>query len=121
MHQRPHERLIVWKEGYDLCKKIYEHTYNFPKREMFGLTQQMRRCSYSIPMNIAEGNAKRTPRDKAKFADITLGSIEELHCQLRLSYDLQYLPKEVFIRLDDHLNRVSYLVTKIRKTWLNQH
>lgn len=119
-HVRPHEKLVAWKESFDLCIEIYKSTADFPNHELFGLTKQIRRSAYSIPLNIAEGNAKRSSRDKANFANIAIGSLEELHCQLRISVSLKYLEEDAFLLLDKHLNKVSYLLTRIRKVWLSQ-
>jgi|GEM_PF-3248802 len=53
-----HKELDVWKESMLLAKWIYAITSKFPKQESFGLTSQMRRCSVSVPSNIAEGAAR---------------------------------------------------------------
>lgn len=50
-----HKELKVWQKGIELVKVIYGITNDFPKAEQFGLTSQIRRCSVSIPSNIAEG------------------------------------------------------------------
>lgn len=114
MHQRPHEKLIAWQESYKLCLSVYKLTLSYPYNERFGLTSQIRRASYSVPMNIAEGNSKRTKKEKSHFLDIALASLEELHCQLQLSKDLDYIKKSDFELHDGHVNRVSYLITKLR-------
>ncbi len=114
MHLRPHEQLIVWKESHELCVWTYGITRDFPSSEKFGLTNQMRRSAYSVPTNIAEGNAKRTHKDKARYFEIALGSLEELHYQFVLSKDLQYINQAIFLKADDHIQRVSFLLTKLR-------
>ena len=50
-----HKDLKVWQKGIELVKVIYDITKTFPSNEQFGLTSQIRRCSVSIPSNIAEG------------------------------------------------------------------
>lgn len=116
MHQRPHEKLIVWKEAHALCLAIYDTTANFPSKEIYGLTSQMRRASYSVPMNIAEGNMRRTIKDKSHFLTIAISSLEELHYQCVLAKDLTYLSSDDFSKLDDHIQRVSYLLIKFHKS-----
>ncbi|MBK8381051.1 MAG: four helix bundle protein [Ignavibacteria bacterium] len=49
-----HKNLEVWKRSIELISEIYSITDNFPKKEMFGLSNQMRRASISIASNIAE-------------------------------------------------------------------
>ncbi|NOS68253.1 MAG: four helix bundle protein [Candidatus Peribacteraceae bacterium] len=68
-------------------------------------------------MNIAEGNAKRTPNHKCQFFEIALGSLEELHCQARIAKDLKYITPEEFSKTDEKINRVSYLLTRLRASF----
>ena len=67
-------------------------------------------------MNIAEGNAKRTAKDKRHYFDISFGSLEELHCQVKLALDLGYIAKKQFTKTDQHINRVSFLLTRFRSS-----
>lgn len=116
MHKRPYEKLIAWQESYRLCLYIYLQTREFPREEKFGLTDQMRRAVCSVPLNITEGNAKRSHREKARFLEIALGSLEELHCQSRIALGLKYLTEETFDVIDNHISRVSYLLTHLRSS-----
>lgn len=113
---RPHEKLIVWKEAHALCLEIYSQTKEYPTDERFRLVSQMCRSAYSIPMNIAEGNARRSKKEKLRFFEISQGSLEELHYQCLLSKDLAYITEEVFQQLDDHIQRISYLFNKLRSS-----
>ncbi len=114
MHERPHHKLIAWKEAYSLCLGMYVVTKSLPTEERFALGDQIRRSATSVPLNIAEGNAKRTPKEKRRYFEIALASLEELHCQISIARDLQYLSKDTFTKIDDHMNRVSYLLTRLR-------
>jgi four helix bundle protein len=67
MRQRLYEKLIVWREAHALCLWIYEATKLFPANEHFGIINQMRRSSYSVPTNIAEGNGRRSSKEKNSF------------------------------------------------------
>lgn len=51
--------LIVWQKAMELANLVYEMTENFPLREQFGLTFQMRKAAVSVPSNIAEGTRHR--------------------------------------------------------------
>ena len=118
MAERPYEKLIAWQEAYRLCLSIYKLTAVFPVQEKFALVDQMRRAAYSAPMNIAEGNAKRSKKDRAHFCEIALGSLEELHCQCKIALGLSYTDQAQFNLLDDHIQRVSYLVNRLRTALL---
>lgn len=114
MHERPYEKLVVWQEAYKLCLFIYKVSKAFPADERFGVTNQMRRAAYSVPMNIAEGNEKRSKKEKEHFLEIAHASLEELHCVSRLSCDLKYLHTQDFQKIDDYIQRISYLLIKLR-------
>ncbi|RIV73920.1 four helix bundle protein [Flagellimonas aequoris] len=88
--------LEVWKESRKLVKMVYEATKSFPKEEIYGLTNQLRRSSCSIPSNIAEGCGRKTPNDTIRFLHISRGSLYELETQLYLSLDQNYLSEKEF-------------------------
>ena len=82
--------LDIWIECRKLTNIVYDFTKTFPKEEIFGLTNQMRRSAVSIPSNIAEGNGRRTTNDTLQFLYISRGSIFELETQIYLALDLKY-------------------------------
>lgn len=91
---RSYTELEVWKQAKDLVKEIYLATSLFPKEEMFGLVNQMRRCAVSIPSNIAEGCGRNHTKDSIQFFFIARGSLYELETHLHLSSDLGFLKEE---------------------------
>ena len=72
----------------------------------------MCRSSYSIPMNIVEGNMRRTPDDRKHFFVIALSSLEELHYQYHLALRLKYIDEKLHAKAIDQLQKVGYLLTK---------
>jgi len=86
---RTHRDLDVWKNSIELVTMIYQCTNSFPKSEMYGLTNQIRRSAVSIPSNISEGAARNTSKDFSHFLAITLGSIAELETQLIIEFSLK--------------------------------
>ncbi len=76
--------LIAWQKAMDLADMIYSITEPFPKREWFGLANQMRRAAVSIPSNIAEGNRRKIP-GYVHHLEIALGSHGELDTQCELA------------------------------------
>ncbi|MDD5528302.1 MAG: four helix bundle protein [Patescibacteria group bacterium] len=83
--------LDAWKESHRLVIIIYRITKNFPREEIFGLTNQMRRAAISISSNIAEGFSRETNKDKCRFYVIAKGSAIELQNQLLAARDIGYL------------------------------
>jgi len=103
--------LIVWQKAHAFVLKIYEATAGFPGSEVYGLTSQFRRAAVSIPANIAEGFRKRSEADKARFLNISEGSLEECRYYLILSRDLGYM------KIDDlwqDSNELAKLLTGYR-------
>jgi four helix bundle protein len=83
--------LEVWQKARLLAKDIYVVTRSFPREEMFGLTQQMRRAAVSILCNIAEGRGRRSRPDYRHFVLIARGSVFELQAQIIIASDVGYL------------------------------
>jgi four helix bundle protein len=88
--------LDVWQKSRFLVKSIYFITKEFPKEELFVLTQQMRRAAISIPSNIVEGLGRNTSKDTLNFLFIANGSANELETQLYLCLDLEYISQKLF-------------------------
>jgi four helix bundle protein len=82
--------LLVWQKAHTLVLEIYKFTKVFPREEMYGLTSQLRRAAFSVPANIAEGFKKKGLKDKARFYNISQGSLEEVRYYLILAEDLDY-------------------------------
>ena len=92
-------KLKVWEKAHILTLAIYKITYKFPKDELYGLTNQMRRSSSSIPTNIAEGCGRSSQAELARFFYMAMGSSSELEYQLILAHDLNYMDEKVLLEL----------------------
>ena len=118
---RDFRQLNVWAESHQLTLEIYKITKEFPKDELFALTNQMRRASVSIPSNIAEGCGRGTNKEYAHFIQIALGSAFEIDYQLLLSKDLGYLNSTVYENLSERIDKVkrqlASLLKKVRETF----
>lgn len=86
--------LDVWKYSRNLVKQVYVLSNVFPNDELYTLTNQIRRCSISIPSNIAEGLGRQSNKETIHFLYISRGSLFELETQLFLAFDLDYITKE---------------------------
>lgn len=89
--EKSYTELDVWMQSRQLTKRVYEVTRQFPKEELFGLTNQLRRAAVSVPSNIAEGCGRQHTRDTLQFLSIARGSLFEVETQLYLAFDLSYL------------------------------
>jgi four helix bundle protein len=88
--------LNTWKKAHQLALMIYRITEDFPKKEMFGLTSQLRRAAVSITSNIAEGFSRQSYKDKIHFYHMAQGSNTELQSQLLIARDIGYLKPDEF-------------------------
>lgn len=86
--------LEIWKQSRILCTDIYSVTSDFPDAEKFGLTNQLRRASVSIPSNIAEGASRSSGKDFSRFLEIAIGSAYEVETQLLISSDLGFIDEQ---------------------------
>ncbi len=110
--------LKVWEKAHGLTLEIYRYTKDFPKEELYSLTNQLRRAASSVPANIAEGCGKKTKADFANFLNIALGSANETEYFLILSRDLNYINQDNFNTLSKEANDVKAmlinLINKVR-------
>lgn len=86
-----YRQLKVWEKAISLVENIYQATSGFPDHEKFALVSQLRRAAVSIPSNIAEGHARRSTRDYARFISMALGSLAEVETQIEIAARLGYL------------------------------
>ncbi|MCX7044103.1 MAG: four helix bundle protein [Candidatus Sumerlaeota bacterium] len=88
---RSYRDLVAWQKAMDLALLVYQTTKAFPDEEKFGLTNQIRRASVSVPSNIAEGHARLYTADFRHHLSIARGSLAEVETQLQLAVRLSYL------------------------------
>ena len=105
--------LIVWQKSMDLVVEIYKLTEYFPKSEIYGLTSQMRRCTVSIPSNIAEGRRRGSKKDYRHFLIIAYGSGAELETQLEITKRLPFSKNIDFVKADGLLNEIMRMLNKM--------
>lgn len=113
-HTHNFRELGIWKKSRSLVKEIYIMLREFPREEQFGLTSQMRRCTVSIPSNIAEGCGRGTIPQFMQFLDISKGSSCELETQLYLAYDLGYITKEKMNDINIKLEEIQRMIQGFR-------
>lgn len=102
--------LVAWRKARALVKRIYGATRLFPKDEMYGLTQQIRRASVSVPSNIAEGYGRGSLGDYIRFLQVARGSLFELETQVILANDLEYLTEKQTDSLDEDIQECARIL-----------
>jgi four helix bundle protein len=91
--------LRVWQKAMKLTADVYRSTENFPRHELYGLSQQVRRAAVSVASNIAEGKGHRSDREFVHFLYHARGSLLEVQTQLLIAEELQYLSNDEAQRL----------------------
>ena len=109
------EKLDVYEKSIDFVNQIYLTTKNYPKEEMFGLTNQFRRAAVSISLNIGEGSAK-TKKDFNRFVDMARGSVFECVAILQISERLSYISQLQFDELRDRLVEISKMLSGLKRS-----
>ncbi len=109
------ENLQIWKLGVKLAKDVYLLTERFPKREIYGLTDQIRRAAVSIPSNIAEGKGRSTAKDFVHFLNTARGSLYELKTQLYIAREIEYLTEEDFSSIHKQIENLSHKIVSMIK------
>lgn len=110
---RDFRKYKVWEQGHAITLNMYKTTQTFPKSEEFGIKSQMRRASYSIPSNIAEGCGRESDAEFKRFLIISQGSASELEYFLILAKDLEYINELDYEILDNDVNKIKRSINNL--------
>jgi len=109
---------MVWQKSMDLVVKIYAQLRGFPKNEEYGLSSQLRRCSVSVPSNIAEGYGRNHTKDYCRFLEIARGSLYEMETQIELSTRLDFISQtqlsEILEKSKEVEKMLNSLISKLK-------
>jgi four helix bundle protein len=104
------EDLRVWQKGIELVKQIYIITNEGKLSKDFGLKDQLRRASVSIPTNVAEGFERRSRKEYVNFLNISKGSAGELRSLLRVALEVDYIEQSTYSQLNDRAIELSRML-----------
>lgn len=113
---KSHRDLIVWQKAMDLVVLVYKATELFPKHELYGLTNQIRRAASSVPANIAEGQGRRSKSEFRQFLGNARGLLLELDTHLELALRVNYLTASQHERLREHLEEVGRILNGLLRS-----
>src|SRR5207248_9402465 len=91
MGSQSYRDLIVWQKGIALCVQVYKTCEAFPRSELYGLADQMKRAAVSIPSNIAEGQGRQHTKEFLHFISVANGSLAELDTQRIIAENLNFI------------------------------
>jgi four helix bundle protein len=115
---RLHHDLRAWQDAMALVDSVYRLTAGFPDEERFGLVAQMRRAAVSVPSNIAEGAARGTKKEFARFLYVARGSLSELDTRVRVACNLKFCDGTAILKQIDLLFATLGGVVKSQQTAL---
>jgi four helix bundle protein len=110
------ENLETWRKSIDLAVLIYRASRGFPKEELYGLTNQLRRAVASISASVAEGHGRYSVKEKVQFYSIANGSLAETRSFCYLAQRLGYLEFEQFQRISSLALSVQKLLIALIKS-----
>ena len=105
--------LDVYNRAIELSVHIYRSTEGFPKSELYGLVSKIRRCTVSIPSNIAEGQKRGHKSEYIQFLRIALGSGAELETQLLIAQRIGYLAEKDYQDLNNELQIIMRMLSRL--------
>ena len=108
-----YHNLTMWQRSHSLTVEIYKITQEqFPKEELFGQTNQIRRAAASIPTNIAEGCGRNSRAELSQYLNIAAGSASEVEYEILLAKDTGYLTPEQFTALSKEICEIRSMIKK---------
>ena len=105
--------LIAWQKAMRFVTEIYRATQQFPRTELYGLTNQLRRAAVSVASNIAEGQARYSSKEFHHFLSQARGSLVEIETQLQISQDLGYIVAEDNSRLNGLASELGRILNRL--------
>ncbi len=100
------KKLEVYKNGREFIKQIYKITEKFPKHELYGIVNQLRRASVSVNANIAEGSGRRSKNEQRQFYYISRASLYECIALIDIAYDLNFINDEIYTILKEKPEKI---------------
>ena len=117
---RGYRDLVVWQKAMDVVSDVYRLSKSWPKEELYGLTNQIRRAAVSVPANIAEGQGRTGKREFLHHLSIANGSLHETETLLLIALDLGFLDKptcdELMVRTAEVGRLIGGLIRRLRES-----
>ena len=110
------KKLNVWNEAIKLVTEIYEITDKFPRKEVYGISNQIRRSAISIPSNIAEGSGRKSSGSFKLFLSYSYGSCCELETQLIIAKNINYIEENILNKLIEKISVIEKMLTNLSKS-----
>ena len=111
------EKLEAYQLAREYVRSIYRISENFPAKEDYALTSQIRRAVVSVTSNIAEGTSRSSGKDKVHFLEISYGSLLETVSQLQVAMDVGYITESEYHSAIEQVERIKNKLTYLRRSY----
>jgi len=108
-------KLKVWQASVAWVEQVYRATENFPVRERYGLSAQLRRSAVSVPSNIAEGAARNTPKETRYHVRVAAGSLAEARTQCLIAARLGFIDKKTTAQLAGSAQAIRAMISALSR------
>ncbi|MDQ6601728.1 MAG: four helix bundle protein [Chloroflexota bacterium] len=115
MSGQTYRDLFAWQKAIELVVNVYRTTHDWPKEELHGLTNQVRRAVVSVPANIAEGQGRSGNKTFAHHLSIAYGSLSEVETHLVIAQRLHYMDVAQFQDLMDQAAEIGRLLNGLMR------
>ncbi len=105
--------LFVWQKGMEIVKEVYLLSSKFPREENFGLTSQIRRAATSVPLNIAEGYGRSTPKSYRNYLRYSRSSVNEVETSMLIALMLNFISENDCCNLKNILEAESKMLISL--------
>ena len=114
MGSQSYKDLMVWQKSIALCTEVYKVCESFPRSELYGLADQMKRAAVSVSSNIAEGQARQHLGEFRHFLSVATGSLAELDTQRTMATNLELIDSETSNALDYDIGEIRKMLYSLR-------
>lgn len=114
------EDLEVWQLGIKIVGEVYNLAKKFPKEELFALSDQLKRASTSIVLNIAEGSGQSTPKSFALYLNRSKSSLLESVACIKIAIQQGFVNKKETEDLDKLFREEYFKIIALEKSVNNK-
>ncbi len=119
MEKKGYKKLKIWEKAHNFAIEIYKISNKFPKEELYGLTSQIRRASFSIPLNIVEGHASVSKKEFSNFLNIANRSLVETEYLLEIVQELNFISDAEYQNLEKMRTEIGAMLNAFSKSIRN--
>ncbi len=108
-----HTKLDIFKISKIFVITCYKEVKSLPAEEKYALTQQIRRATLSVHLNIAEGSSRKSLAERKRYYEIARGSVIVIDTAFDIAVELGYIQKQKLEELGNYLLRCFQMLSKM--------